>query len=201
MADDAGQAAAQQADAAAVLSQHLFKVLESTMAEALQSLAVQVAVLAVDKAAEKRQQLKDIAGKFGGYQDHVQSPITVVSCLSQKNCLQLLASCSLRNCKVGGKHAGLQIKNSICSSIGAGCLHAAGFGKLLTEAIKHGMDQKASDNNKTEGVYHCVAGKSFASESHRWQPLAANVPVTATSSALTACTALEVLELNLYGLH
>lgn len=78
MADDASQAAAQQADAA-VLSQHLFKVLESTMAEALQSLAVHVAVLAVHKAAEKRQQLKDIAGKFDDYLYHVQSP-TVTLC-------------------------------------------------------------------------------------------------------------------------
>lgn len=98
MADDASQVAAQQADATAVLSQHLFKVLESTMAEALQSLAVQVAVLAVHKAAEKRQQLKDIAGKLRDYLDHVQGPPEVhwYHTFYQQQ-LQLLATCSLCN--------------------------------------------------------------------------------------------------------
>jgi hypothetical protein len=110
MADDASQAAAQQADATTVLSQHLFKVLESTMAEALQSLAVQVAVLAVQKAAEKRQQLKDIAGKHCHYLDHVRGPSEVhwyQNC--QQQSLQLLAKCSLCNCRLGGKHTGLHL--------------------------------------------------------------------------------------------
>jgi hypothetical protein len=59
MAEDAKEAAAQQAEISAVLSQHLCKVLQSTMAEAVQSTAVQVAVMAVHRA----KQLKDIAGE------------------------------------------------------------------------------------------------------------------------------------------
>lgn len=93
MAEEATQqavaAASRQAELADALSQHLCKVLESTMAEAVQALAIQVVVLAVHKA----KQLKDIA-----------------------------------------------------------------------EAVKHDMDQKAPpDEGKDEGVFHCVAGKSFAS--------------------------------------
>ena len=63
MADaDAKDAAAQQAEVTAALSQHACKVLESTMAEAVQALAVQIAVLALHKA----RQLKDIAGGLCG---------------------------------------------------------------------------------------------------------------------------------------
>lgn len=66
MAEEATQqaaaAASRQAELADALSQHLCKVLESTMAEAVQALAIQVAVLAVHKA----KQLKDIAGKQAG---------------------------------------------------------------------------------------------------------------------------------------
>lgn len=59
MADDASQASSQQAEQiSAALSQHSSTVLDSTMAEALQALAVQTAVLAVHRA----KQLKDIAG-------------------------------------------------------------------------------------------------------------------------------------------
>lgn len=60
MADETAQPANQQADVSAVLSQHHHQVLESTMAEALQTLAIQTAVMAVHKA----KQLKDIAGDF-----------------------------------------------------------------------------------------------------------------------------------------
>jgi hypothetical protein len=62
-----------------------------------------------------------------------------------------------------------------CSQGRACCSYASGSRDVLTEAIKHGMDQTASEN-KSEGVYHCVAGKSFASESHCQQSLAAVVP-------------------------
>lgn len=61
MADDAKEAAAKQAEINSVLSQHLCKVLASTMAEAAQATAVQVAVMAVHRA----KQLKDIAGEAG----------------------------------------------------------------------------------------------------------------------------------------
>jgi hypothetical protein len=33
---------------------------------------------------------------------------------------------------------------------------------MSAEAVKHGMDQK--EGKQGDGVYHCVAGKSFASE-------------------------------------
>lgn len=66
MAEEATQqaaaAASRQAELADALSQHVCKVLESTMAEAVQALAIQVAVLAVHQA----KQLKDIAGKQAG---------------------------------------------------------------------------------------------------------------------------------------
>jgi hypothetical protein len=62
MAEEASQAATQQAEFNAALSQHLCKVLESTMAEAVQALAIQICALAVHKAQNK--QLKDIAGKL-----------------------------------------------------------------------------------------------------------------------------------------
>lgn len=61
MADEAAQAAAtKQAELQDVMDQHLCRVLESTMAEAVSAIAVQIAVLAVHKG----KQLKDIAGKL-----------------------------------------------------------------------------------------------------------------------------------------
>jgi hypothetical protein len=38
------------------------------------------------------------------------------------------------------------------------------------EAVKHGMDQKAPEEGVNDGVYHCVAGKSFASKSGSSRP-------------------------------
>jgi hypothetical protein len=57
---------------------------------------------------------------------------------------------------------------------------------LPAEAVKHDMDQKAPpDEGKDEGVFHCVAGKSFASKTHSsWQPY---TPL-ALSAALIAFT-------------
>jgi dynein light chain LC8-type len=40
--------------------------------------------------------------------------------------------------------------------------------KDVAQFIKHEMDHKFSASKATEGVYHCVVGKSFASESHAW---------------------------------
>lgn len=61
MAEEANQAPGDASSA--ILAQHLYKVLESTMAEALQAVAVQTAVTAVHNCKSK--QLKDISGGRG----------------------------------------------------------------------------------------------------------------------------------------
>lgn len=62
MADDASKAAAQQADQiSTALSSHVWKVLESTMAEPTLLQAVTAAVLAVHNC--KAKPMKDVAGQ------------------------------------------------------------------------------------------------------------------------------------------
>jgi dynein light chain LC8-type len=38
--------------------------------------------------------------------------------------------------------------------------------KDVAQFVKHEMDHKFPASKATEGVYHCVVGKSFASESN-----------------------------------
>lgn len=140
MADaDAKDAAAQQAEITAALSQHPCKVLESTMAEALQALAVQITVLAVHKA----RQLKDIAGGLCG------TLLISATGHGQQSPMAAAPSSRLRG---DALWRGVPVHRLPCDL--AAALHA--------EAVKHGMDQKGGKSDG--GVYHCVAGKSFASE-------------------------------------